>query len=82
MGASNDEVRKKFQKYNKILFLYKYYKTKADFISLDYKLLNSTIYNFCKKNSLELITWTIKNKEDYKKVDLKVDAIIFENITL
>jgi glycerophosphoryl diester phosphodiesterase len=81
-GLIFESSPKKFQKYNKTLFLYKYYKTKADFISLDYKLLNSTIYDFCKKNSLELITWTIKNKEDYKKVDLKVDAVIFENIIL
>lgn len=73
---------KKFEKYNKILFLYKYYKTKPHFISLDYKLLDSSIYNFCARNSLDLITWTIKNKESFEKVKEKVDAVIFENITL
>ena len=81
-GLIYESSPKKFEKYNKTLFLYKYYKTKPDFISLDYKLLDSTIYDFCKKNSLQISFWTIKNKEDYKKVDLKVDAIIFENITL
>ena len=73
---------KKFEKYNKTLFLYKYYKTKADFISLDYKLLDSSVYDFCVKNSLDLITWTIRNKENYDKIKIKVDAIIFENIIL
>jgi glycerophosphoryl diester phosphodiesterase len=73
---------KKFEKYNKILFLYKYYKTKADFISLDYKLLDSSVYDFCKKNNLELITWTIKNKEDYENIKKKVNGVIFEKFIL
>ena len=73
---------KKYEKYNKTLFLYKYYKTKADFISLDYKLLDSSVYDFCVKNSLDLITWTIRNKENYEKIKTKVDAVIFENIIL
>jgi glycerophosphoryl diester phosphodiesterase len=77
-GLIFESCPKKFKKYNKILFLYKYYKTKPDFISLDYKLLNSSIYEFCEKNSLELITWTIKNKEDYVKIEKKVDGVIFE----
>lgn len=72
----------RFKKYNKILFLYKYFKTKPDFISLDYKLLDSSIYEFCKNNNLELITWTIRNKEDYKKIKDKVDGVIFEGFIL
>jgi glycerophosphoryl diester phosphodiesterase len=81
-GLIFESCPKKFKKYNKILFLYKYYKTKPDFISLDYKLLNSSIYEFCEKNSLELITWTIKNKEDYAKIEKKVDGVIFEKFIL
>lgn len=73
---------KKFEKYNKTLFLYKYYKIKPDFISLDYKLLDSTIYDFCKKNSLQISSWTIKNKENYEKIKEKVDGMIFEKFTL
>lgn len=69
---------KKFQKYNKTLFLYKYFKTKPDFISLDYKLLDSSIYSFCVKNNLPIISWTINSKEKYKKVNKKVDSVIFE----
>ena len=81
-GLIFESCPKKFKKYNKILFLYKYYKTKPDFISLDYKLLNSSIYEFCEKNSLELITWTIKNNEDYAKIEKKVDGVIFEKFIL
>ncbi len=73
---------KKFEKYNKVLFLYKYYKVRPDFVSLDYKLLDSLIYEFCKKNSLPIFCWTINSKEKYKNVYKKVDGIIFENITL
>jgi glycerophosphoryl diester phosphodiesterase len=73
---------KKFEKYNKVLFLYKVFKIKPDFISLDYKLLNSSIYIYCKKNNLELITWTIRTQEDYLKVKEKVDGLIFENFIL
>ncbi|MDZ7819148.1 MAG: glycerophosphodiester phosphodiesterase family protein [Aliarcobacter sp.] len=73
---------KKFKKYNKTLFLYKYYKTKPDFISLDYKLLHSSIYDFCKKKALQISSWTIRDEENYEKIKTKVDAIIFENITL
>ena len=81
-GLIFESIPNKFEKYNKTLFLYKYYKTKADFISLDYKLLDSSVYDFCVKNSLDLITWTIRNKENYDKIKIKVDAIIFENIIL
>ncbi len=73
---------KVFKKYHKILFLYKYYKIKPDFVSLDYRLLNSSIYKFCKKNSLPIFCWTINSKERYENIEKKVDGIIFENITL
>ena len=58
--------------------MYKYFKTKPDFISLDYKLLDSSIYSFCVKNNLPIISWTINSKEKYKKVNKKVDSVIFE----
>ena len=79
-GLIFESIPNKFEKYNKTLFLYKYYKTKADFISLDYKLLDSSVYDFCVKNSLDLITWTIRNKENFEKVKEKVDAVIFESL--
>ena len=73
---------KKFKKYNNVLFLYKYFKTQPDFISLDYRLISSSIYRFCKKKDLPIISWTINSKENYEKIDKKVDSIIFENIIL
>jgi glycerophosphoryl diester phosphodiesterase len=81
-GLIYESKPKKFEKYTKTLFLYKYYKTKPDFISLDYKLLSSPIYEFCKKMNLPLITWTIRDKKNYDKAKTKVDAVIFENIIL
>lgn len=69
---------KRFQKYNKTLFLYKYFKTKPDFISLDYKLIDSSIYKFCVKNNLLIFSWTINSKEKYKKIRKKVNGVIFE----
>ena len=69
---------KRFEKYNKTLFLYKYFKTKPDFISLDYILIDSSIYEFCVKNNLPIFSWTINSKEKYKKIRKKVSGIIFE----
>lgn len=73
---------KKFVKYNKVLFLYKYFKIKPDFVSLDYKILDSSIYQFCKINKVPLLSWTINNTEEYEKIIEKVNAVIFENIIL
>ena len=81
-GLIFESSPKRFEKYNKTLFLYKYYKTKPNFISLDYRLLDSSIYEFCKNNNLELITWTIRNKEYNRKVREKVDGVIFEDFIL
>jgi glycerophosphoryl diester phosphodiesterase len=81
-GLIFESKPKKFEKYNKTLFLYKYYKIKPDFISLDYKLLRTSIYDFCKKKNLQISSWTIRDKKNYEKINTKVDAIIFENIIL
>jgi glycerophosphoryl diester phosphodiesterase len=72
---------KKIFKYSKILFLYKYYKTKPNFVSLDYHLYeNSSIYNFCKKKNLPVIFWTISSKELSEKLFDKAAGLIFEKI--
>ena len=39
----------KFKKYEKIAFLYKYFKSKADIISLEDKLIDSAVYDLWKK---------------------------------
>ena len=48
-GLIFESLPKKFEKYNKLIFLYKFFKTSPDFISLDYSLFDSSIYKFCKK---------------------------------
>ncbi|MDD3056265.1 MAG: glycerophosphodiester phosphodiesterase family protein [Aliarcobacter sp.] len=72
----------KFKKYEKAVFIYKFFKTKADFISLENKLINSLIYDFCKKKNLEVIVWTIKDKKSFKNIDKKVSAVIFESFII
>ena len=72
----------KFKKYEKIAFLYKYFKSKADFISLEDKLIDSSIYDFCKKKKLDIVVWTIKDKKSFQNIDKKVSAVIFENFII
>ena len=72
----------KFKKYGKIAFLYKYFKSKADFISLEDKLIDSSIYDFCKKKELDILVWTIKDKKSFQNIDKKVSAVIFENFLI
>ena len=72
----------KFKKYEKIAFLYKYFKSKADFISLEDKLIDSSIYDFCKKKELDILVWTIKDKKSFQNIDKKVSAVIFENFLI
>ena len=81
-GLIFESLNIKFKKYNKLIFLYKYFKTKPNFISLDYRLFNSEIYKFCKKKNLFISLWTIDSKEKYEKTHNLVDALIFEKIIL
>ena len=72
----------KFKKYEKAVFLYKFFKCKVDFISLEDKLIDSSIYDFCKKKELDIIVWTIKDKKSFQNIDKKVSAVIFENFII
>lgn len=72
----------KFKKYEKTVFLYKYFKSKADFISLEDKLIDSSVYDFCKKKELDIVVWTIKDKKSFQNIDKKVSAVIFENFII
>ncbi len=78
-GLIFESLPLKFQKYNKTIFLYKFFKTKPNFISLNYQLISSSIYKFCIQRDISILAWTIKTKKECKKVDTKVDGIIFEN---
>lgn len=79
IGLIFESLPRKFEKYNKTIFLYKFFKTKPDFISLSYDLFNSSIFQFIRKNNLFVMVWTIKTKEEYEKINKKADAIIFED---
>lgn len=79
-GLIFESLPKKFEKYNKLIFLYKFFKTSPDFISLDYSLFDSSIYKFCKKKDLELYFWTIDSFEKFNKVNKDNNKIIFEKI--
>ncbi len=81
-GLIFESLPKKFKKYNKLIFLYKFFKTTPDFISLDYSLFDSSIYRFCKKKNLELYFWTINSLEKFNKVNRDDNKIIFEKIIL
>jgi glycerophosphoryl diester phosphodiesterase len=73
---------RKFNKYKYLLFLYKYFKTKPDFVSLEESLIRSSIYFFCKKNSINILTWTIRNKKRFDEIEDIVDGIIFEGFLI
>lgn len=74
---------KKFQiKFYKLVFIYRVFKTKPDFVSLDYKLLNTLLPSFVRLFKKTLICWTIDSKKKYKRAKLIADNIIFENIKI
>lgn len=72
---------KKFQiKFYKTTFLYRFFKVQPHFVSLDYKLSNTLIVNFCKRLSIPIFTWTVNSKKKYKKAKVIFDNLIFEHI--
>lgn len=74
---------KRLFKFHKILFLYRYFKTKPNFISLNYKLYEkSSLSVFCKKKHIPLILWTINTSNNIKKYQDKIDGLIFERIII
>lgn len=82
IGLIFEKLPKRFEKYENLIFLYKYSKIKPDFVSLDYKLYESKIFNFCKNKDLEILIWTIRKNNQYDKIYTKISGVIFENITL
>ena len=82
IGLIFQKLPKKFEKYENLIFLYKYSKIKPDFVSLDYKLFQSKIFDFCKNKDLEILIWTIRKNNQYDKIYTKISGVIFENITL
>lgn len=66
----------------KLHFLYKFLKASPDYISLDYKLRNTLIVDFCRKLDLPIFSWTINSMKKYEKSKHIFDNLIFENIRL
>lgn len=79
-GLIFGDIKKFDIKFYKSIFLYRFFKVKADFISLDYKLLNTLIPVFCRKLDIPIVSWTINSKKKRIKAIRIVDNIIFENI--
>lgn len=74
---------KKFNiKFYNLVFIYKVFRCKPNFISLDYKLLRTFVPKIVRFLGLNLVSWTIDTKKKYKKAKQKVDNIIFEKIDL
>ncbi|WP_164967399.1 glycerophosphodiester phosphodiesterase family protein [Arcobacter cloacae] len=82
IGLIFEKLPKRFEKYENLIFLYKYLKIKPDFVSLDYKLFENKIFYFCKNKDLEILIWTIRKNKQYDKIYTKISGVIFENITL
>lgn len=74
---------KKFPiKFYEVVFIYRLFRTKPTFVSLDYKLLDTLIPTICKLFRKPLIIWTINSQKKLLKAKLKADNIIFENINI
>lgn len=79
-GLIFGDIKKFNIKYYKLVFLKRFFRVKPDFISLDYKLLNTLIPFFCKKGKVPIVSWTVDSKRKMKKARRIVDNIIFERI--
>lgn len=64
------------------LFVYRLFKLKPDFVSLQYELLDTKIPKLCKIYDKKLICWTVDSKDKMNKAKLIADNVIFENIKI
>lgn len=56
---------------------------KANFLAYDIKTLTERIIKYARKNKMNVLSWTIRNKEVYDKaLNLKVNNIIYELLDL
>ena len=65
--------------YYKTVLIYRILTSNPDFISLDYKLLDTFLPNICRIFKKKLLCWTVKKKKKIKKAKLFTDNFIFEN---
>lgn len=66
--------------YHSCIFLYRYFKLKPHFVSLDSLLLDTFIINICRFFKIPSVSWIIKTDDKAKDALSKVDNIIFESI--
>lgn len=62
-------------------FLKSFFKLQPDFVSLNYRLINTLIPNFCKKKRIPIVTWTIDSKKKRDIAMKYVNNVIFEGFT-
>lgn len=67
-------------KYFHMVFLYRIITSKPDFISLDYKLLDTMLPKITRLFKKPLVSWTINSKKKLIKANKIVDNVIFENV--
>jgi glycerophosphoryl diester phosphodiesterase len=79
-GLIFGDIKKFNIKFFKSTFLYRFFKVKPDFISLDYKLINTLIPVFCRRTDIPIVSWTVDSKKKRRKAIRIVDNIVFENI--
>lgn len=79
-GLIYGDIKKFKIKFYKSTFLYRFFKVKPHFVSLDYKLLDTLIPMFCRRSLIPIVSWTIDSKKKRRKAIKIVDNIIFENI--
>lgn len=65
-----------------VRFLYYFDRSKPNFISLDYALLESFIVKYCRFFKIPMLCWTIDSSEKKEKALKYVENIIFEQIVV
>ncbi len=76
------DIKTKNQKLKKLLFLSRFYRSKAHILSLDYSLLEDKfIINFCKKRDIQVVSWTINSQKKMEKAKQFASNMIFETIS-
>jgi len=79
-GFIYGDLHKSNIRFYKTVFLYSLLSSAPDFISLDYKLLNTLLPKICRLFNKQVLCWTVNNKKKMKKAKQLTHNIIFENI--
>lgn len=79
-GIIYGDIHKFNIKFFRTVFIQRFFKLKPDFVSLDFKLIDTIIPKFCKLFGTPITSWTIDSKKKKKKALRIVDNIVFEGI--